>query len=96
MKSEKRDEKICYLHKNSCCLNSSSFPLFFLSISRIQQSRNEKEKKNLNSPKRTAFVGVCIFFFDSTTMIAELAIIVMTIKNGAIIPVDIKKTFFLG
>jgi hypothetical protein len=27
-------------------------------------------------------------------MIAELAIIVMTIKNGAIIPVDIKKTFF--
>jgi hypothetical protein len=40
-----------------------------------------------HSPKSTAFVGVCIFFFDNTTTIAEFAMRVMKIKIGAIIPV---------
>lgn len=37
-------------------------------------------------PIRTAFVGVCIFFLDSTTTMAELAISVMSMKKGAIKP----------
>lgn len=37
-------------------------------------------------PNNTAFVGVCIFFFDNTTMIAELAMKVMRMKIGAMMP----------
>lgn len=39
-----------------------------------------------NLPMSTAFVGVCIFFFDSTITMAELATSVMSMKKGAIKP----------
>lgn len=41
---------------------------------------------NQHQPNNTVFVGVCIFFFDKTTTIAELAIRVTSIKNGAMMP----------
>lgn len=37
-------------------------------------------------PKSTALVGVCMFFFDRTTTMAEFAMRVMRMKNGAIVP----------
>lgn len=48
------------------------------------------DNKRKISPRRTAFVGVCIFFLDKTITIAVFAMSVMTIKNGAMKPIGWK------
>jgi hypothetical protein len=44
--------------------------------------------KYKNLPINTAFVGVCMFFFDNTMTMAELATRVMSMKKGAIKPTE--------